>query len=85
MSTWRKEIAEEMEISHDVGPIIACTLDDAGLDRIFDSGFGSAEGASFTAWTDARVYFPVCYDGSEWVGSAPRHPCNEATDHQGGG
>ena len=40
--------------------------------------------APFTAWTETRVFFPIVYDGSEWCGSAPRHPCNEAMEHQGG-
>ena len=36
-------------------------------------------------WTAARVYFPACYDGSEWCESVPRNPCDEATTHVGGG
>ena len=30
------------------------------------------------------VYFPICYDGAEWVGHAPRNPCDIAMEHQGG-
>jgi hypothetical protein len=92
LTTWRKLIAEEMSgEGHypprpaDTSKIVACTLDDAGLDREFDDGFGGTEGAAFTLWTEARVYFPVCYDGAESVGSAPRNPCDEACDHVGGG
>ena len=33
----------------------------------------------FTAWTEARVYFPVEYDGNYGVMSVPRHPCHEPT------
>lgn len=55
------------------------------LDVTFDTGYGSAQGPSFTAWSANRVYFPLCYDGSEWVGSAPRNPCEQACVHQGGG
>lgn len=84
MSTWRREISENMAKVNDPGPLIACTLDDAGLDREFYDGYGRVEGEPFTARTAARVYFPVVYDGAEWVGSAPRHPCDEATRHQGG-
>ena len=41
------------------------------------------KGKSFTAWTKKYVYFPVCYEGVEWVGRAPRSPCDIATKHQG--
>lgn len=47
----------------------------------FDDGFGGEEGVSFTAWTKSRVYFPACYDGSEWIASVPRKICKEATEH----
>jgi hypothetical protein len=61
------------------GDIEAC------LDYDFDPGYGSTEGPSFTLWTAKRVYLPACYDGSEWVASVPRNPCDEATEHVGGG
>lgn len=59
-------------------------MTDAELDREFDDGYGGAEGCSFTIWTETRVYFPVVYDGSEWISSVPRNPCDEATSHVGG-
>ncbi len=34
---------------------------DTELNRKFDEGFGSKEGAPFTVWTHKRVYFPVDY------------------------
>lgn len=52
---------------------------------LFDASWGSTHGDPFTIWTEDRVYFPGNYDGSEWVASVPRHPCNEYTDHVGGG
>ncbi len=55
------------------------------LDIPFYAGFGLPNGPHFTAWTANRVYFPMGYDGAEWVGSAPRNPCEEATGHIGGG
>lgn len=55
------------------------------LDEKFDSGYGGTRGAFFTVWTHKRVYFPVCYDGAEWVGSVARNPDGIATPHQGGG
>lgn len=51
----------------------------------FDSGYGGVEGFSFTAWTKDRIYFPAQYDGSEWIASVPRNPCDEVTYHIGGG
>ena len=85
MATWRKGI-EETAAGEE---IITCTLTQAELDVEFDAGYGGEEGAPFTAWTPTRVLFPVCYDGSEWVGSAPREPTAQALQnplrHQGGG
>lgn len=44
------------------------------LDMKFNPDFGCENGPMFRAWTANRVYFPVRYDGSEWVGSVPRNP-----------
>ncbi len=63
--------------------IIACTLSDDELLIEFKDGYGLSEGNPFTAWGEKYVYFPVVYDGSEWVGKAPRNPCDEATEHMG--
>ena len=51
------------------------------LDRIFDAGFGGAEGDCFTVWTKTRVYFPTEYDGAEGVASVSRDPDGEPTGH----
>jgi hypothetical protein len=63
----------------------AITLTDDELAAEFDSGYGGTEGKPFTAWSTKRVYFPICYDGAEWVGSVSRHPDGKPTEHQGGG
>lgn len=55
------------------------------LDVQFDNGYGLIDGPNFTAWSERRVYFPVDYDGSEWVASVPRNPAEVATKHVGGG
>lgn len=83
MATWRNLIDAEREDKGD-GPLIAVAPADLDLDREFDDGFGGSRGEHFTAWTEARVYFPVVYDGAEWVGSVPRNPCDEASSHHGG-
>lgn len=62
-----------------------CTLDASALRLEFDAGYGMPNGQFFTAWGEFWVYFPLCYDGSEWVGHAPRNPGRVAMEHQGGG
>jgi hypothetical protein len=84
--TWRELIAKELAAQgEDWSAVVTCTLTPEELDVRFDNGFGNEHGQPFTAWTARRVYFPVCYDGSEWCGSVPREPCAEATKHVGGG
>lgn len=78
MSTWR-EMLDGFEDN-----IVACTLTDDELRVEFDSGYGGHEGVSFTAWSEKWVYFPVVYDGSEWIGRAPRNVCDIACQHEGG-
>ena len=93
MATWRKLIEEHMTTGlhwrrpgtgETMKDVVHCTLSDDELDTEFDDSFGCSEGKPFTLWTTKRVYFPVVYDGAEWVGSAPRDPCDEATEHAGG-
>lgn len=81
--TWRKLIAYELE-SHPGEQIIAVAPNQAALDVAFNNGYGGPEGPIFTAWTQGRVLFPVCYDGAESVASVPRDPSDEVTRHVGG-
>jgi hypothetical protein len=53
------------------------------LDYLFDDTYGFIEGESFTLWTKERVYFPMVFDGSEWVASVSRNPDKKATKHLG--
>ena len=82
MATWYELIKETADERGE--QIIECTLNDDELHCEFYAGFGGEEGASFTAWSENWVYFPLCYDGAEWCGSAPRNPCKIAMKHQGG-
>lgn len=85
-STWRELIEAEMAVHGETwADVVRCSLDDAGLDRSFDCGYGITHGEPFTLWTTARVYFPAQYDGAEWVASVPREPCDEVSHHVGGG
>ena len=80
MATWRHLI-------NDIAAgdkIIASTLTDEEMDVEFCDDYGGSEGKPFTAWSEHFVYFPIVYDGAEWVGRVPRNPCDHATSHQGG-
>lgn len=84
-TTWRKCITVEMaERGDSFDNMVSVAPADVDLDKEFDPGYGSANGAPFTLWTKTRVYFPVVYDGAEWVSSVPRDPCDVATEHVGG-
>lgn len=80
MATWKaliKALAKDDEI-------IYCTLTDKELEEEFYSGYGMSNGKPFTAWSEKYVYFPVVYDGAEWVERVPRNICEVATNHVGG-
>lgn len=84
-TTWRELISDALEAHKERWEDVeANTLTEAELDVKFDSGYGGEEGIPFTLWTANRVYFPICYDGAEWVGSAPRNPSPEKCERQGG-
>ena len=67
-TTWRKEIEPYRDY------IVFSTLTNEEWDVEFDSGYGGTEGKPFLAWSNNYVYFPVCYDGSEWIERVPRGP-----------
>lgn len=82
--TWREELLDACETTGEVFARLTITLTEEELDVEFDAGYGSPNGGNFTAWGDRFVYFPVCYDGKEWVAWVPRHPCPIKMHHQGG-
>ncbi|MCP9270475.1 hypothetical protein M5U04_20995 [Xenorhabdus sp. XENO-1] len=85
MATWRELLEQEMkDHCDDISLIEFSTLTDEQMDIEFDNGYGAEQGIPFTVWTRERVYFPCCYDGSEWVGSVSRHPDENPTEHIGG-
>lgn len=84
--SWREMLLVEMrEHGECFDDIISNTLSDEQMDFRFHCGYGGTRGGPFTAWTTNRVYFPVQYDGSEWVGSVARNPDGMPTGHMGGG
>ena len=85
-TNWREDLTEAMQEHGETwADVEAHTLTEEQLDARFDHGYGGEEGAPFTLWTKNRVYFPGCYDGSEWVASVARNPDGKATEHVGGG
>lgn len=85
MSTWKDLIEEAMqERDETLADLESNTLSDADMLKEFNSGCCGTGGAPFTAWTAKTVYFPICHDGAEWVGSVSRHPDGKPTEHQGG-
>jgi len=83
-TTWKKELEREFKENGDDFSKMVTTLTDEELLTEFNNDFGGTEGKPFTAWGKKFVYFPICYDGAEWVGSAPRNPCRIKLKHQGG-
>ena len=83
MTTWRKELENVCARGGDKFEDLAHTMTAEELDTEFDDGYGAPEGVPFTAWSEDWVYFPVVYDGLEWVGTVPRNPCNKKTAHMG--
>lgn len=85
ITTWQKEITYALKENGETwDDVIACTLSPKQRDIEFDNGYGTSCGKAFTAWTKYHVYFPAVYDGSEWVESVPRNPCDVAKEHVGG-
>jgi hypothetical protein len=68
--TWRESLREEMLSQGDPGPVVDYAPSEAEFDVKFDAGYGGSQGPAVLAWTETRVYFPVVYDGTEWLGSA---------------
>ena len=84
--TWRFLLTNAMaEHGESLSDIVANTMSEKEMDKEFYGGFGGTEGCPFTVWTKNRVYFPVVYDGSEWVDSVSRNPDGKPTNHMGGG
>ena len=79
LTTWRKQLKEAGVTEWE-----AVAPSEMVLDVEFDCGYGGSNGPEFLVWTATHVWFPVVYDGAEWVGSAPRDPQAEGQAHVGG-
>lgn len=85
MTTWKKEFEYCLEQTRDTFDKLDCTLTEDELNVEFDAGYGGTEGKPFAAYSEKYVYFPGCYDGSEWIAWVPRNPTGKAIEHIGGG
>lgn len=83
-TTWRKNLLKACANDGEDFDKLQFAGEEGFLDKEFDGGYGSSEGPHFTAWGEKWVYFPIVYDGAEWIGRAPRNPCDIAMAHQGG-
>lgn len=84
LDTWREMISWEKARNLDDTELVAIAPGESVLDIEFDGDYGSTNGPNFLAWSETHVYFPVRYDGAEFVGSAPRNPTSEGQRHVGG-
>lgn len=86
MTNWKEMLEGALRQNDETwNDVEANTMTDEEMNQTFDSGFGGTEGCAFTVWTKSSVYFPICYDGAEWVGCVSRNPNGKPTEHQGGG
>ena len=84
-TNWRNMLTRAMrERGESLDCVESSTMSEADMDVMFDSGYGGSEGCAFTVWTEHSVYFPVVYDGAEWVEGVSRHPDGKPTAHVGG-
>lgn len=87
-TTWRQKFEAarlpDTWSAGDDSDVVAVAPNVEALDVEFYAGFGGSEGPPILIWTEERVYFPVVYDGAEWMESAPRNPTTEPQRHVGG-
>jgi len=82
--TWRIYLKDAcLETGENVADLVS-TLSEEDLDRPFvcPSRWESS-GVPFQAWGPVFTYFPIEYDGRQWVGFVPRNPCNTPAHPQG--
>ncbi len=86
IKSWKEMIDKELKLNEESwDDVESCTLTEEELNIKFDTGYGGIRGKPFTLWTKNSVYFPLCYDGAEFVGRVSRNPDGKPTGHHGGG
>lgn len=81
-NTWRAMIQDILDCDVENEQLLFVAPNKEVLDVVFNSGYGTAEGPEFLAWSENYVFFPLEYDGSEYVGYAPRNPVARTMRHQ---
>ncbi len=76
---WYDELKKEFKKNDDDFKKYKCTLTLKQLKHEYEV-LPSAQ--PFRAWSEKYVYFPIEYDGDNWLGSVLRNPCNKAFFHQ---
>jgi hypothetical protein len=85
MTNWHELIGGELEKNGETwGDMVSITLTRRELLKKFEISYSGPAGMPFAAWTTSFVYFPLCYDGADSCGSAPRNPGASPLPHQGG-
>lgn len=83
MANWHDMLKEAFMSTGDDFEKRICTLTKEEELLEFDDDYGRTNGKRFTAWGENWVYFPVGYDGMEWVDYAPRNPSDYSMLHVG--
>lgn len=77
--SWKELIERQMESSGEsFSDIIYCTLSIEELSETFECDYGCENGKPFFAWTEKYIYFPLAYDGYQFVRHVPRSPVDNA-------
>lgn len=82
MISWRELLRNARSNANDKSDIVYCNVSEDVMNKKFDNGWGATEGEPFTVWSETHVYFPLEYDGAEYVGYAPRFPNDDPMSHQ---
>lgn len=85
--TWRELLEQAYRDNGDDPSVLVTTLTNGELHRHFDPNGVEPNGQQFTAWTERFVYFPVFIEFADYpkerVGSVPRNPDGQRTEHIG--
>ena len=84
MTNWHKMISQVLENNGESwDDVESNTMSEEDMLEEFNDEYGSVNGCPFTIWTKKSVYFPVCYNGAEWVDHVSRNPDGRPTNHVG--
>lgn len=61
MANWKEMLQEVFRETGDDFEEMKTTLTEEEMTKEFNDGYGGTEGASFTAWGEKYVYFPLIY------------------------